>query len=128
MFHYIHTFIMFKHVNFGKHVWIHTSKIKKKHTHFKISSRDEVFTRLFFFFFYPAMKFHLGKNVSTVKGCLHVKFHPGMKLVPGRNHPCPWRNVSYCLHLFLQYCGWFVNGCERKPRQKKRNIRLIQMM
>ena len=23
MFHYIHTFIMFKHINFGKHIWIH---------------------------------------------------------------------------------------------------------
>ena len=54
----------------------------KKHAHFKISSRDEVFTLLFFFFssrneiwslsFIPrwvhaGMKFHLGKNVQTVK-------------------------------------------------------------
>ena len=52
MFHYIHTFIMFKHVNFGKYIWIHTSKIKKKHGHFKMSSR-ELFTRLFFSFFIP---------------------------------------------------------------------------
>ena len=50
MFHYIHTFIMLKHVEFVKHIWIHTSKTKK-HVHFKISSQDEVFTRLFFFFF-----------------------------------------------------------------------------
>ena len=28
MFHYIHTLIMFKHVNFGKNIWIHTSKIE----------------------------------------------------------------------------------------------------
>ena len=27
MFHYIHTLIMFKHVEFGKHTRIHTSKI-----------------------------------------------------------------------------------------------------
>ena len=27
----------------------------KKHAHFKISSRDEVFTRLFFFFFRPCL-------------------------------------------------------------------------
>ena len=33
-------------------------KLKKKYTHFKISSRDEVFTRLFFSFFHPGMKFH----------------------------------------------------------------------
>ena len=39
----------------------------KKHAHFKNSSRDEVFTRLFFLFFipvfHPGMKFHLGKNM-----------------------------------------------------------------
>ena len=48
MFHYIYTFIMFKHVNLGKHIWIHTSKIFKRYAHFKISSRDVVFTHLFF--------------------------------------------------------------------------------
>ena len=51
MFHYIHTFIMLKHVEFVKHTWIHTSKTKK-HAHFKISSQDEVFTRLFFYFYF----------------------------------------------------------------------------
>ena len=36
----------------------------KKHAHFKISSRDEVFTRLFFIpVFRPGMKFYLDKNV-----------------------------------------------------------------
>ena len=49
IFHYIHTLIMFKHAEFGKHTWIDTSKLKK-HAHFKISSRYEVFTGLFFFF------------------------------------------------------------------------------
>ena len=49
MFHYIHTFIVFKHGEFGKHNLNNTSKIKK-HAHFKISCRDEVFTRLFFCF------------------------------------------------------------------------------
>ena len=29
MLHYVHTFIMFKHVNFGNHIWIYTTKIKK---------------------------------------------------------------------------------------------------
>ena len=47
----LHSYSMFKHVNFGKHIWMHTSKtLKKKHTHFKILSRDEVFTCLYFFF------------------------------------------------------------------------------
>ena len=40
---------MFKHAEFGKHAWIRTSKLKK-HAHFKISSQDEVFTRLFLIF------------------------------------------------------------------------------
>ena len=80
MFHYIHTFIMFKHVNFEKHIWIPTlhkkwsfplrissenvtktsffvhwyvKNKKTKHVHFKISSRDEVFSRLFSLFFIP---------------------------------------------------------------------------
>ena len=36
------------------------------------------------------------------RGCLHVKFRPGMKLVPGWNHPCLWWNVSYCLDVFAE--------------------------
>ena len=56
MFHYIHTFIMFKHAAFGKHTWIHTSKIKKnklilkfhprmKCLHVFFSSQDEISSR-----------------------------------------------------------------------------------
>ena len=71
MFHHIHTFIMFKHAEFGKHTWIHTS-ILKKHAHFKISSRDEVFTCLFFFFSSwdeISSLFHLGQK------CVNSKRH-----------------------------------------------------
>ena len=44
------------------------------------------------------------KEVLThLRGCLHAKFHPWMKLVmklvSRRNHPCLWWNVSYCLHV-----------------------------
>ena len=39
---------------------------------------------------------------SHVRGCLHVKFHPRMKLVPEWNHSCIWWNVSYCLHVFAK--------------------------
>ena len=38
--------------------------------------------RVFFHFFHPGMKFHLGKNVETVRVRLHVtelKSHTGMK-------------------------------------------------
>ena len=47
-----------QNVNFGKNIWIHTSKRKNLYiyiyiyiyTHFKLLSWDEVFTCLFFFF------------------------------------------------------------------------------
>ena len=37
-----------------------------------------------------------------LRGCLHATFHPGMKIVSGRNHPCLWWNFSYCLHVFAE--------------------------
>ena len=43
-----------------ENIFEHIREKCKKDTHFKW---DEVFTRLFFFFFYPGTKFHLGKNV-----------------------------------------------------------------
>ena len=49
MFHYVHTFIMFKHVTLESIFEYITSKIKK-HAPFKTSSREEMFTRLFLFF------------------------------------------------------------------------------
>ena len=76
IFHYIHTFIMFKHAEFGKHTWIDTSKLKK-HAHFKISSRYEVFTGLFFFF--SSLSFFPGRvssrdEISRVIHPLNIKF------------------------------------------------------
>ena len=41
------------------------------------------------------------QNVS-IRGCLHMKFHLGMKLILGWNHTCLWWNVSYCLHVFSE--------------------------
>ena len=38
--------------------------------------------------------------LSVLRVCLHVKFHPRLKLVQGWNHPCLWWNVCYCLHVF----------------------------
>ena len=48
MFHYIHTFIMFKHVEFEKNILEYIRQKLKKHAHFKISSQEELFTGLFF--------------------------------------------------------------------------------
>ena len=42
------------------------------------------------------------RSRSVLRGCLHVKFKPGMKLVSGWNDPCLWWNVSYCLHVFAE--------------------------
>ena len=41
-------------------------------------------------------------HLCILRGCLHVKFHPGMKLVLEWNHPCLWSNVSDCLHVFAE--------------------------
>ena len=36
------------------------------------------------------------------RGCLYLKLHPRMILVPGWNYSCRWWNVSYCLHVFAE--------------------------
>ena len=41
-------------------------------------------------------------HLTHLRWCLHAKFRPGMKLTPGRNHPCLWWNVSYCLHVLAE--------------------------
>ena len=53
MLHYIYTLIIFKHVNFGNKKNI---LILKFHPGMKC-------LHVFFSFFHPGMKFHLGKNV-----------------------------------------------------------------
>ena len=52
------TFIMLKHHNFGKHIWIIRQKTFLKNAHFKISSRDDSIYTSFFSFFHPGRKFH----------------------------------------------------------------------
>ena len=54
------------------------------------------------YLFRQKLYFILKILLTILGGCFHVKFHPGMKLVPGRNHPCLWWNVSYCLHVFAE--------------------------
>ena len=57
MFHYIRTFIMFRHVEYGKHTWIHTSKIRKSMLILKFHPPMKCL-HVFFSFFHPGMKFH----------------------------------------------------------------------
>ena len=56
MFHYIHIFIMFKHLKFRKHIWIHTSKIKKNMLILKFHPRLNCL-QVFFLFFIPGWNF-----------------------------------------------------------------------
>ena len=69
------------------------------------------------------------------RGCLQVKFHPEMKLIPGWNYPCLWWNVSYCLHVFAEMKfhpgmnpsrherqGWdFIPGWKKKKKKRRVN-------
>ena len=63
-----------------------------------------------------------------LRGCLQVKFYPGIKLVLGWNYPCLWWNVSYCLHVFAEtkfHSGMYSSlskntGMKFHPRMKKR--------
>ena len=117
MLHYIHTLIMFRKLTLESIFEYMCQKWKNKHAHFKISSRDDVFTHLFFFshpgtIFLPYLfdrdEFIPRWNFISVKTCeqwetFHHRqgwFHSGMKLVPGWNHPCLWCNISYCLRVF----------------------------
>ena len=52
MFHYINTLIMFKHVNFGKHIWIQRQKLKKYMLFLKFHPGMKCL-HVFFFFFSP---------------------------------------------------------------------------
>ena len=60
MFDYIHTHIMLKDVTFEKHIWIHTSEIRKT----LILKFHPGCLHVFFSFFHPGMKFHLGKHMQ----------------------------------------------------------------
>ena len=61
IFHYIHTFIMFKHNEFVKHTWIHTSKTKKNMLILKFHSRIKCL-HVFFSFFIRGWNFILAKT------------------------------------------------------------------
>ena len=63
--------------------YIHTSKIKKKHTHFKISSWDEVFTRLFFFF---SSRDEISSRQKRVNSKRHFTIDRD-DFIPGRVYP-----------------------------------------
>ena len=96
MFHYIHTLIMFKHVNFGKHIWIHKPKIKKNMLILKFHLWISVYIS-FFLFFHPEMKFHccLFERVFTREISSRDKIRRGMKSS---------LSMVKCLLLFTPFC------------------------
>ena len=59
---------------------------------------------------------------SSFRGCLHVKFYPGMKVVPEWNHPFLWWNVSSCLHVFAE--AKFHTGMSSSLSKRKTRIHL----
>ena len=63
-------------------------------------------------------RIHMRKRFSLIylRECLHAKFHLGMKLVPRRNHPCLWWNMSLTVYTFLPRWN-FIPGWTH-PRQK----------
>ena len=65
---------------------------------------------------------HMRKRYSLIylRGCLYTKFHPGIKLVPGQNHPCFWWSFFFCLHVFTEMK--FHPGMKKR---KKTCIRFI---
>ena len=89
MFHYIHTLIMFKYVNFGKHIWMHTSKTLKKTLILKFYHGTKCL-HVFIFFFIPRWNFNRCLFVrdefiprrnfkKTLKKTLILKFYHGTK-------------------------------------------------
>ena len=81
----------------------------KKHARFKISSRDEVFTRLIFFF-HPRMKFHLGKNVQR-----HLTIDRD-DFIPGR--VSSWDEISRVNTLLIIFCHTDLQYVKREIKLK----------
>ena len=131
MFHYIHTLIMFKTLTLESIFEYICQKWKKKHAHFKISSRDDVFTHLFLFF-HPGTIFHPylfdreesipGWNFISVKTCkqwetFHHRqgwFHSGMK----SSLPL----VKYLL-LFTRFCRNEISSRDELISVKKTGMK-----
>ena len=91
--------------NFGKHIWIHTSKINKNILILKFHSGMKCL-HIFFSFSHPGVKFHLclfdrdefilGWNFISLKSCKQKEtfhnrqgwFRQGTNVIPGWNFAC----------------------------------------
>ena len=119
MFHYIHTFIRFKHVNFGKHIRIHVKNLRKSMLMLKFHPEMKSL-HVFFSFFHPEMKFHPclldrnefmpGWNFISAKSCkqwetFHHRqgwFRSGTSFIPGWNFTYKHR-LSWPISMHMIY-------------------------
>ena len=108
---------------------LHALEIRQKHAYWEIPSRDKGFTRLRFLFFIPGWNYIL----VFLRGCLHVKFLPGMNLSLSKrqrwNFILEWKKEKKtCKHFIpgwnytmsmIEFSGW--NSCVNRiffiPRQ-----------
>ena len=120
MFHNIHTFIMFKHVEFGKHIWIHTSKIRKNMLILKFHPGMKCL-HVFFSFFHPGMKFHpclsSRDEILSRQKRVNSKRHFTINrhdFIPGWNFTCkhPLRNFTKFTGKHLRQSLFFSKVAE----------------
>ena len=83
----------------------------KKHAHFKISSRHEVFTRLFFFFSSPD---EISPRLSSRQKLVNSKRHFTIDrdyFIPVRNFTCkhPLRNCNFAVINWSLWCSTRVS-------------------
>ena len=57
-------------------------------------------------------------TVVYAKWVFTPKFHLGMKLVPGRNHPCP---MVKCFLLFTRFCRDEISSLDEKKKKTRVN-------
>ena len=66
------------------------------------------------------------KTIQRLRGCLHVKFHPGIKLVPGWNHPV-YGEMPLTVYTFLPRWNFILGWThprmkDRDEKKKKRRV------
>ena len=108
MLHYVHAFIMFKHVNFGKYIWIHRSKIKNTCPFKNFIPGWSVYTS----FFHPGVNFYpcfldriLVNGFFFLSLCITFRVNVWISIIP---YPC-----SFFFALRLE---WSLNiSFDKKP-------------
>ena len=91
----LHSYSMFKHANFGKHIWMHTSKTLKKNILILKFYHGTKCLHVSISFFHPEMKFH---PLSFWQGWVH----PAMKFQKTTHFKIlSWDEVFTRLYFFF---------------------------